>query len=149
MYKKKSCGFGDATRDGNKFIFFNCMWTLPQRKQISTDKFVTNHALEDWWETDGAGFDAWTDASVFGETCEMKVVTHVGPLLAGTICSTWDARGFTICTVKAQLCFVKRTCLWEVLRTRGWNTLNKECVIFNTAIESSYLKKRPFVSLHY
>lgn len=74
------------------------MWTLPQRKQISIDKFVTNHAfpsLEDWWETD-AGFDAWTDASVSQEASEMKVVNHVGPLPAGTLRSMWDAGGFSI-----------------------------------------------------
>lgn len=38
------------------------------------------------------------------------------PVLAlGTLHSTWDAGGFTICTVEAQLCFVERTCLWKTV----------------------------------
>ncbi len=103
-------------------LYFLNVCGLCRRENISIDKFVTNHALplrEDWWETDRAGFDAWTDASVFWETCEMKVVTHVGPLPAGTLFSTWNARGFTICTVKAQLCFAEWTCVCKVLWSRG------------------------------
>lgn len=115
MYKKISCGYGEATRDGNKFIFFKCMW----RKQISIDKFVTNHAFPvvggrvgnrrgRFWCMDGCirpSRESWDEG---GDPCWPS-------LSAGTLHSTWDAGGFTICTVEAQLCFVERTCLWKTV----------------------------------
>lgn len=125
--KIKNCGFfGEATRDGNNFIFFKCTWTLLHRKKIYINKFVTDHALllTDGKEADAAGFDGCVCPS---RDSGDKVVTRVGLLPAGTP-HTAHRGDFTIRSEKAQLWF---------LSGRGkcyHSTLIKECVIFSTPV---------------
>lgn len=121
--KQKNCGFGDATRDGNEFIFFNCMWTLPQRKHIYRQ--VCDQSCVAVLPGGLAGKQTvWL---LMHERMHLSFERLVRRK-SGDPCwpaTSWelfarrgDARGFTICTVKAQLCFVKRTRLWKVSRPR-------------------------------
>lgn len=57
MYKNHVV-FGEATGHADGFIFFKRRWTLPERKQIYIDKFVSDRALRTDGETGGAGSDA-------------------------------------------------------------------------------------------
>ena len=138
-----------------KFLFFKCVWTLRQRKleKLQTSLWPitlcrNGSRRRRREETDGRVFDAWRHASVFFEglfrdeggdpcwpaTCRDSSLSsgtpedlqhvlwkHSSALRSGHVCE-------------------------KVLRSRG---RAGSCVIFSTASELSYLKKHPFVLLHY
>lgn len=104
-----------------------------EKKTISIAKFVTNHALplrEDWRETDGAGFDAWTDASVFRGTCEKKVVTPLGRL------RTYNVYWKSTALLGGANTSVRSVDAAGPSLVRSKSPNDEECVIFNAATDT-------------
>lgn len=152
MYKKKiSCWSGEAARGDTSFYFLNVCGLCSRENRRVCDQSC--FAVME--EGEGGGgknrrsgvFDAWREASVFRGTLEMKVVTRVGPLPAGTLHSRVGHQRIYNMYCKRHGSALRSGHVCEkVLSSRG---RAGSCVIFSTAIELSYPKKHPFVLLHY
>lgn len=103
------------------------MWTLLQRKQISVEMFVTNHCRSG--RTGGKQKHERMHLSV-ERLVRWRWWPMLAPLYAGTLHSTWDARG--IYNTHCKSTALPRRADMSITRAGG--------VIFNTAIDFGFLK---------